>query len=170
MNASAKATAQKIAKQIAQEPLEILKTAKEQVTGEEISETLEKPTSQQEEIKPDDENSKLKQEVQSQRLLSALDRELKDITREKLFKDLQQKIGNGEEVYLEDQDELSIEQKQVLKAQIEAMEKQKEYSQQVEAKPSLFGSSKPSRRFGAGQKQTAEKQTTRVEKPVPPSG
>jgi hypothetical protein len=63
-----------------------------------------------------------------------------------------------------------MEQKQVLKAQMEAVRIQKlkfEIQNSVEV-PAIH--SKPSRRFGAGQKQEAEKAQTRVEKPVPPSG
>ena len=166
MNSTAQSTAQKIARQLAQEPIEILKSAREQVTGETQENTNSQNTDNLSEAK--NENLKLQNEIKSQRLLSALNSELRDIKRQNLFKDLQQKIASGEEVYLEDENELTIEQKEVLKAQIEAVAKQKSLSQ-ISQPSSLFGSSKPSRKMG-GQKQQAQKEQTRVEKPVPPSG
>jgi hypothetical protein len=103
--------------------------------------------------------------------MEALNRELSDIHKQDLFKDLQAKISQGTIVPLEDYPELSMEQKQVLKAQMEAVRTSRrqdaQASKQLEV-PAIH--SKPSRRFGAGQKQEAEKQQTRVEKPVPPSG
>jgi len=64
-----------------------------------------------------------------------------------------------------------MEQKQVLMAQMEAVRnRQKQASDQgnINNVPAIH--SKPSRRFGAGQKHEAEKQQTRIEKPIPPSG
>jgi hypothetical protein len=103
--------------------------------------------------------------------MEALNQELKDIEKQDLFKDLQGKISEGEAVPLQDYSELSMEQKQVLKAQMEAVKKQKAQAEYNQASIEVPGvNSKPSRRFGAGQKHEAEKQQTRVEKPVPPSG
>jgi hypothetical protein len=116
---------------------------------------------------------KTQDKMKSGRRMEALETELKDIRKQDLFKDLQGKISQGIEVPLEDYSELSMEQKQVLKAQMEAVKQQKlnaKYSSEKSA-PAIV--SKPSRRFGAqmrGQKAEAEKQQTRVEKPVPPSG
>lgn len=161
--------AKTIAKQIAQEPLEILKDAREQVTGVEQPQTQNEQTTRPGEISPQEKAQReALDKMKSGRRMEALDRELADISREGLFKELQQKISEGKEVYVDEYSELSVEQKQVLKAQQEAVEKQKEVMQNQSENKSLFGSSKPSRRFG--QKQQAQKEQTRVEKPVPPSG
>jgi hypothetical protein len=167
---SAKTLAQNIAKQVAQEPLEILKTAGEQVVSPEVAHPNQNP-GRESQPKGPSEQDKLLDQMKSGRRMEALNTELKDIRRQDLFADLQEKIGQGIEVPLQDYSELSMEQKQVLKAQMEAVKYQKqqaEYNQASVDVPSV--SSKPSRRFGAGQKHEAEKQQTRVEKPVPPSG
>jgi hypothetical protein len=172
---SAKSLAQQIAKQMAREPLEILKTASGQVSGMEKQapgESQPQPQNPEEQTKLIHHQQEIQDKMKSSRQMEALERELSDIRKQDLFSELQKRISEGEEVPLEDYAELSMEQKQVLKAQMEAVEFQKKQSEYTEAQGggSLFGSSKKSRRFGAGQKQEAEKQQTRVEKPVPPSG
>ncbi len=168
---SARSLASQIAKQMAREPLEILKTAKEQTAGGEYSNPDRDQTQGQEKSQKDQHDQKQMVDKQrSTRLIEALNRELADIHKQKLFSELQARIANGEEIALEEYPELTMEQKQVLLAQMEAVKKQREMQgaggfQEV---PAVH--SKPSRRFGAGQKHEAEKQQTRVEKPVPPSG
>ena len=101
--------------------------------------------------------------------MEAFMRELDEIRKQNLFKNLQAKISQGIEVPLEDYPELSMEQKQVLKAQMEAVKNQRLAAAQPSSglvEPTL----KRGRRFGPTQKQEAEKQQTRVERPVPPSG
>lgn len=171
---SAKSLAQQIARQMAQEPLEVLKTASSQVTGEEMQRSPENQSASQ---TPEDQTKLLhhQQEIQdkmkSTRRMEALERELGDIHKQDLFKDLQGRISAGEEIPLEDYSELSMEQKQVLKAQMEAVKfhKQQAVYQESRGGGKLFGSAKKGRNM-RGQKAEAEKQQTRVEKPVPPSG
>lgn len=171
---SAKSLAQQIARQMAQEPLEVLKTASSQVTGEEMQRSPENQSASQ---TPEDQTKLLhhQQEIQdkmkSTRRMEALERELGDIHKQDLFKDLQGRISKGEEIPLEDYSELSMEQKQVLKAQMEAVKFQKQQAayQESQAGGKLFGSAKKGRNM-RGQKAEAERQQTRVEKPVPPSG
>ena len=76
-----KVTAQKIAKQLAQEPLEILKTAKEQVVENQSEES-----GIREEPKAPDFQSEIQDKMKSSRRMEAFQRELGDIKREKLFK------------------------------------------------------------------------------------
>lgn len=165
---SAKSVAAGIARQIAQEPAEILKDAGEQVRGDTHSETAG------ENFKGSDENLAVHQandQATSQRLVKALQKEIEDIQKHDLVSTLQAKISEGTEVALNDYHELSMEEKQVLKAQMEAVRKQNRlqaYNQSLGEVPAIH--SKPSRRFGAGQKQEAEREQTRVEKPIPPSG
>lgn len=175
---SAKSLAQQIAKQMAREFPEVLKTAGSQVTGVEKTPSTENPgppRTQSEANKLLSHQQELQDKMKSTRLMEAFQRELEDIHKQDVFKDLQERIAGGEKIPLEDYSELSPEQKQVLKAQMEAVEfqqKQAEYMASQE-KGSLFGSSKRSRKMGGGskgQKREAEKQQTRVEKPVPPSG
>ncbi|MFI5241170.1 MAG: hypothetical protein ACHQUA_01920 [Microgenomates group bacterium] len=168
---SAKSLAQSIAKQMAREPLEILKSVPRQVTGsenlspiEDISGGTAPMSSQQKEIQ--DANEKMK----SGRRMEALDRELKDISRERMFKELQKKISEGQDVYLEEYPELSMEQKQVLNAQIEAVKAQIAHQQNTQGGVIEPSSKKGRRMFNFGKKQQAQKQQTRVEKPMSPSG
>lgn len=167
---SARDLAQKIAKQMAREPLEVLKSAGEQVVGgEDVHPQENQETGDQK--KTSGSQEKLLDQMKSGRRMEALNQELKDMHKQELFADLQARISEGEEVPLTDYGNLSMEQKQVLKAQMEAVKAQKQQAldrQDSYEVPSI--SSKPSRRFGAGQKHEAEKQQTRVEKPVPPSG
>jgi len=169
--------ARKIAKQMAQEPLEIAKNVGTQIAGTETQKPQENLTQSQ----TTENNASSLQElnstqdkIKSGRRMEALEQEIKDIHRQELFGDLQSRISQGEEIPLPDYSELSMEQKQVLKAQMEAVKYQKK---QVAINQSQGGvpvtSSKPGRRMGAGlrgRKAEAEKQQTRVEKPLPPSG
>lgn len=172
---SAKTLAQQIAKQMAREPLEVLKTASTQITGVEAPrppETLPTPQTAEDQAKFVHHQQELQDKMKSSRLMEALERELGDIHKQDVFKDLQSKIAEGVEVPLKDYPELSMEQKQVLKAQMEAVSYQKKQQEYAESQSggSLFGSAKKGRKMGGGQKAEAEKQQTRVEKPVPPSG
>lgn len=171
---SAKNLAQKIARQIAEEPIEILKDAGNQIIGaeqgnlQENSSQNQNPENQAKIIRHQNE---LQDRAKSGRRMEALNRELSDIHKQDLFKDLQGKISQGIDVPIADYTELSMEQKQVLIAQKEAYQNRKskiENQNSLAEVPAIH--SKPSRRFGAGQKQEAERQQTRVEKPVPPSG
>lgn len=175
---SAKTLAQQIAKQVRDESTEILRTATSQVTGNEKPfnpETSGPPQTEDQQAKLISHQQELQDKMKSSRLMEAFKRELEDIHKQDLFKDLQERISMGEDVPIENYPELSMEQRQVLNAQKEAVtyqRKQAEYMQSQESGP-LFGSSKKGRKMGAGnkgQKGEAEKQQTRVEKPVPPSG
>jgi len=170
MMSTAKNLAQQIAKQAVREPLEILKDVKEQTSGEVLnpSKSPEDQNESQKKIATD--QKELGDKMKSGRRMEALQREIDDIRKQNIFKDLQRRISEGEEVPLEEYPELSLEQKQVLMAQMEAVKNQKAAANENVLKEVPTIHSKPSRRFGAGQKQQAEKERTRVERPVPPSG
>ena len=169
MNKTVQDFAKSIAKQVADEPGEILKDAGEQIIGERaFPKTAENPPPATDSVSQ--ENQKAQDDAFTVRRTQALQNEIEDIRKQDLFKDLQSKISEGFEIPLEDYP-LSMEQKQVLKAQAEAVKIQRRkasYQSGMGEVPTVH--SKPSRRFGAGQKHEAEKQQTRVEKPVPPSG
>lgn len=174
---SARDLAQKIAKQMAREPLEIIKNAGGQITGTETqkpSEAYPQNQSSENQAKILGHQNELQDKAKSGRRMEALNQELKDIHKQNLFKELQAKISQGFDVPVADFSELSMEQKQVLNAQIEAVKFQKQQAAYNQSRGGVvMSSSKPSRRMGAGQrgqKAEAEKQQTRVEKPVPPSG
>lgn len=169
---TAQDTAKQIARQIAQEPAEILKEAGKQVVGEVSGQQDSQAVRQSDTQSGEKEKKELEDKRFADRRVQALQNEIDDIGKQKIFKDLQAKISEGVEVPLENYPELSMEQKQVLKAQMEAVKAQMIDAKYTNAKYSEVPtiSSKPSRRFGAGQKTEAEKQQTRVEKPVPPSG
>jgi hypothetical protein len=163
--------AQKTVKQIVREPLEILKDVKEQTLGETLNSSPpppEKKNSDQEKII--EQQGKINDQMKSGRRMEALQKEIDDIRKQDVFKDLQRRISEGEEISLEEYPELSVDQKQVLNAQMEAVRNQKAAANNNVLKEVPTIHSKPSRRFGAGQKSQAEKEQTRVEKPIPPSG
>jgi len=164
--------AKQIAKQMAREPLEVLKTARGQVTGE----TVKPPESSPQASAPDVENKivqnkqELADKIKGGRQMEAFLRELEDIRKQNIFGQLQRRIAEGEEIALSDYTGLSMEQKQVLNAQMEVVKNQIEMQKNSAGKTLEVPVSKRGRRFGPTQKQEAEKQQTRVEKPVPPSG
>lgn len=163
--------AQKIAKQIAREPLEVLKNAEEQVINPEIP-SQSGPQNQNESRQKAFENQQKSQDkMKSVRRMEALNAELKDIHKQDLFKDLQGKIAQGIDVPLEDYPELTMEQKQVLKAQAEAVKYQRDQAAYAQSQEGFrLPVSKRGRRFGQTRKEEAQKEQTHVEKPVPPSG
>jgi len=168
--------AQDLAKQIAQEPLEILREAGKQVAGGEqdtkSQDIIQPPDIQSSESRPKTTHyqNELQDKAKSSRRIEALNQEIADIRKQDLFNDLQSRITEGEDIPLENYTELSMEQRQVLKAQEEAVKNRidKEQNTGLNEVPAIH--SKPSRRFGAWQRHEAEKQQTRVEKPIPPSG
>jgi len=160
-----KVTAQKIAKQIAQEPLEILKTAREQVAGNRNEES-----GIGDEPKAPDHQGELQDKIKSSRRMEAYQRELTDIRKEELFKDLQRRIAQGEEIPLENYPELTMEQKQVLNAQKEAVKNRNEKSGMRNAELREPAPRKSRRLFNFGKKREVKRQQTRVESIVPPSG
>jgi len=164
---SAKNLAQQIAKQMAREPLEILKNSREQITGEKLTPSEKQPSQVDEQKEVNDANM-LNDKLKSTRLVEALNREIGDIQKQDLFHDLQRRISEGEELPIEDFQELSFEQRDVLKAQMEAVKIQMQNAKNSNAKFELFGPAKRGRKMG--QKQQAQKEQTRVEKPIPPSG
>jgi hypothetical protein len=170
---SAKGLAQQIAKQMATEPLEILKDVKEQTTGVGVSEqqSTENTGNSDNQKKLLEHQNDLQDKMKSSRRMEALDRELDDIRKRDLFSDLQRKISEGEEIPLEDYTELSMEEKQVLKAQMEAYKNQMQLMQNQKQDTLLEPAVKKGRQlFNFGKKQGVKNEQTRVEKPVPPSG
>jgi hypothetical protein len=168
---SARDLAQKIAKQIAQEPLEVLKTAEEQVVNPEAPAAVSPQNPNEGREKALEDQQKTQDKMKSTRRMEALDAELKDIHKQDLFKDLQGKIAQGIIVPLENYSELSMEQKQVLKAQTEAVKYQRDQAAYVQSQEGFkIPVSKRGRRFGQTRKEEAQKEQTHVEKPVPPSG
>lgn len=178
-----KQSLKKTARQIQNEPLEILKSAAKQVTGDEniklpwedvgtdSKPMEEKQANDNQTNGPSNDEKEYKKKLAEQdgRKLEALESELRDIRRQKQFNELLSRIQNGEDVPVEEFQELSVEQRDVLKAQLEATQKRKQQTNVVSNLPEPTAK-KGRRMMGGGQKQSAQKQTTRVEKPVPPSG
>ena len=168
----AKNLAQTMAKQAAREPWEILKEAGHQVFPQE---TLGQINSNQN-SNPEQaaiENSKLLEErdkIRSQRLIEALTAELRDKTKGDLIKDLQEKIAGGKDVYLDNYPGLTVEEKDSLKKQVEAVEIQK--AQKAAQTSSLIEPAvkKGRRLFNFGKKAQLQRKQTQTERPLPPSG
>lgn len=170
---SAKTLAQQIAKQIAQEPLEILNTARGQVTGQEISRQSENNTIPQPQENPKkgvEEQKKQTDNLRAQRRMEALNRELADMEKQNKFKEIQKRISEGEEVPLEEYPELSLEQKQVLMAQIEAVKTRKLQESKTQNEFVEPTAKKGRQMFNFGKKTAMKREQTHVEKVVPPSG
>ena len=171
--AQVKQTIKKSAQQTVQEPLEILKTAKAQVSGKEIP---QQPTGDNLAQSPGGVASQQTEQIQKEvavsdnRNLEALQNEMMEIRRQKLFNSLLARIQRGEDVPIEEFQELSHEQRDVLKAQLEAYKKR--VSQAPTKKPLVEPSAKTGRGLaGFGKRKTkVERQQTRVEMPLPPSG
>jgi hypothetical protein len=160
-----KQTAQQIAKQVAsltfEESEKFAKAAREQISpAPKVSENYQQKEEKQEPQEPTP--------PKTNRLLQTYNIELEDIRRENLFRDLQIKIANGEDVPIENyQNELSSEQREVLKAQIEALEARKtaQIAQKNESIPQMV--SKRAR----GMLNTFKKRNQQhVEMRQPPSG
>jgi hypothetical protein len=170
---SAKNLAQQLARQIAREPSEILKDIREQTTGQELSGQPDRQQSNaaENQNRPVEHQGELQDKMKSGRRMEALNRELDDIHKQEKFSELQKIISEGVEVSLEEYPDLSMEQKQVLKAQMEAVKNQIE-AQQAQDKNVLIepASHKGRQLFNFGKKQSMKQEQTRVEKPVPPSG
>ncbi len=139
----AKTIALQAARQVAQEPLEVLKQAREQVIGRKAELTTNrrpKTVVAGEGISPTEEERILRRDS---RLIMALEQELKEIQRQK----------REEQEKAEQQEKLIAEERLIKKKEIPPI------------------STKPSRKlFSFGAKQKAESLKTRVEKPLPPTG
>lgn len=168
---SAKTLAQQIAKQAAQEPIEILKEVKEQTLGQESSsEPVNQAGRHEETQKQVEEQREINDKLKSGRRMEALNRELADIQKQDLFKALQARIAQGEEIPLEDYPELSIEQKQVLNAQMQAVRMSRRQDVQTSRQLIEPATRKGRQLFNFGKKTQVQREQTHVEKPVPPSG
>jgi len=170
---SAKSLAQQVAKQMAREPLEILKSARDQAVGGETPspENFSPASGSEDQKKLIQHQGELNDRMKSSRRMEALNRELSDIQKKDLFADLQRRISDGEEIPLEDYPALSIEEKQVLKAQMEAVKIQKQNVQNQSANVLIEPGAKKGRKlFNFGKKTEVKRQQTHVEKIVPPSG
>lgn len=157
------------AKQVIGEPFEVLKTAGKQVSGQEKRTIREKSKPITKDIASavtPIEEEKIK--TQSRRLLEAHEKELEDIKKEKTFKELQRKITEGEDVPIDNFPELTMEQKQVLKAQKEAVEKRKVV--QKDKKLLVEPSSKKKRGLLPGMKGKLGRLKQKAEIRMPPSG
>ena len=163
--------AQQAAKQAIQEPLEILKGAGKQIVGAETQDITQNENVSEEPGKSQKSSSSqeaAKLEAQGARQLQALEAELKDISKHDVFSDIQAKISNGEYVPLQDYPELSYEQREVFKAQAEAMKERKMMGEKRQT-PLVEPPPKKGRQI-AGMPGHVQKQQTHVERVQPPSG
>jgi hypothetical protein len=164
-----------VVKQMATEPLEVLKSAGSQVTGSEARSS--RPAKERDIPAKDLINlesnalkksktkgaSKSKQQLdsESRKLLETNRQELEMIRKQKVYEDISKRIAQGEDVPLENITELTIEQKQVLKAQKEAIKKRAEMENQE--KPLVVPQSKKSRGLMPGMKGKLERMKTKRE-------
>ncbi len=171
-----KSAPQDIAKKVAEETSEVLDDAITQVLG-----TKDKTNNSQnnggdnflglDKKASFSEEEKNKQKQADLSKLRELESEIGKIKVEKTVEELQEKIMTGEAVYLENYPDIPIEQKQVLKAQMEAVKERLAREQQAK-QPRQEPSARPSRRlfsFG-GSKKHAEDLQRSTETRMPPSG
>ncbi len=170
-----KTVPQDVVRRVADETLEVLGDAKSQVLV-----SKDKPNNSQMDdgdflgLKGDYSFSEEERNRQKQADLSRLrelESEIKKVEMEKTVRELQEKIMAGEVVYLENYPGIPIEQKQVLKAQMEAVRQRLEDRQQV-SQPKPEPSTRPSRRFlgFGGSKKRVEDLQRSTETRMPPSG
>jgi hypothetical protein len=167
---STKDLAQKIANRMAREPLEILKEAGDRVTGVEVPKPQEKFSPSQNpdvQTSPARQQAELKDKERVDRGLAAHRRELEDMRKGNLLKELQAKISQGEEVSLQNYPGLSLEQKQVLKAQMQAVKVRGEIAKNTDKKSLIEPITKKGRQlFNFGKKTAVKREQTHVERPV----
>ena len=160
-----KQIAQTAAKQLAQEPLEILKAAQEMLSPQSQSPISTASGSHPEAVDQPDISQKSSTDL---RRIEALNREIEDIQKEKLYQEILNKIESGEDIFVEGVAGLSENQKQMLVQRQQLVTQQKAMA--VAPKVELAQTSKRGRRFGANKKDVAKREETRVEKPTPTSG
>lgn len=161
---TAKQIAKQAAKQLAQEPLEILKDAREQIEGTQTPEQNQEQGSERPKGPTPEETAK--KEAKSQRLMQAYTSEIEDIRKRDLFKDLQRRISEGEDLPVEEYQELSIEERQVLEAQKQAVQAQKAQAVEQRETPLQIISKKGRKMFG---KVGLKREQTKIEMRQPPS-
>lgn len=140
---TAKQQARQIAGQMAQEPVEIAKTAGENIVGVENSQQQENKPNEPSAEKPPTPEEKIQMENKRRNMMQALENELKE-------------IRNKNEVKKEEEKQEEINTKK--------LEEQKG----TEDAPLI--SSKPSRKIGAGIKGHLQRLTKGTEIRIPPSG
>ena len=166
---------QDIAKKVLEETSEVLDEAAGQVLGSKdvnasSNGSINNPLGLQESPDFTEEEKNRRKQADLSRLRE-LEAEIEKVRIEQEVKELQEKIMRGETVYLENYTDIPIEQKQVLKAQMEVVKQRmtvQTASQDVKPEPST----KPSRRlFGfGGSKKHAEDLQRSTETRMPPSG
>src|SRR5260221_11187174 len=159
---TAQQIAQNVAKQTLHESNEFLKSARKQ-----IAPIPEPPQNERQASVPSKVEEKKPENLS---FLNSYKSELEEIRRESLFKEMQQKISEGEFVPLENYiKELSFEQREVLKAQIEVIENQKQaaaISQQKDSPLQVVAKKGRNAMMGMFKKKNEQHVETRL----PPSG
>lgn len=123
---------QKVLSQIVEETEKTFESAKSQV----LPQKKEIPTKKEQEgLKESREEKQI--EARSRMLLQKLRAELEEIRREKIFNELSKRVSQGEEINLSLYPNLTIEQRQVLKAQMEAIKRKKEELEKSEQKEDI---------------------------------
>ncbi len=122
---TAQQLAKSAAKRVAQESFEVLKSAREQVTPTPETDRQQQTPQNQGENKEHSEKKSEADKAKGAQMMRAYEAELQDIRRGEIFKDLQGRISEGEDIPIENYTELTMEQKQVLMAQKEAVKAQK---------------------------------------------
>ena len=157
---TAKDEARKVARQIASEPFEIIREASRKSVGVEIfpdSEQQKKDPDSKQVDKSKEENIKKEDEAKKIRLHAAYIRELEDIKKEKKLSELQEKIQLGEDITQADLEGLSIDERQVIVAQIEVMQTRKAAQKAKDDNRLVIPQSKPKRGAFSGRIKKMEK-------------
>src|SRR5579859_7421171 len=137
---TAKQAAINIAKQTARESNEFVKAAREQVAPTESQKSSEEPkadnrTQNEEKDRNKEGVAKLREHSS---FMGVYRQELEQIRKDNLFKELQKKISEGEEIPLANYvKELTSEQREVLKAQMEAVRIRREQEEEAKKKNTI---------------------------------
>jgi hypothetical protein len=146
---------------IKEEPGEVVKSAGEQLTGTQTSESQVASEAYQ----VADEQRKQKVDRQkSQRLMSAHQKELEDIRKTELLREVQEKIQQGEAVSISDLAGISEEQKSNLRAQQDMVQENRKAQDMVKKSQGLQEpSTKRKRGIFQRAKKKVEQMKTRIE-------
>ena len=171
MVSSGKKIVRQAVRQVAQEPLEIAKSVGGQVTGVEGQGTRRPGQSIPETQGPVQPTVEDEQKIRQrgERILEALEAEIEEIRRQKVFKEVQRRITAGEVINLTNIVELSSEQKRMLAVQMQLVQANKQKEEKVK-NPLVEPGTKRGRNILEGMKGKVSRLRKKTELRLPPTG
>ena len=168
---SGKKVVRQAARQTVHEPLEVVKTAGRQVAGVEVQGAQRPGQSIPETQGPVQPTVEDEQKIRQrgERILEALEAEIEEIRRQKVFKEVQRRITAGEVINLTNIVELSSEQKRMLAVQMQLVQANKQKEEKVK-NPLVEPGTKRGRNILEGMKGKVSRLRKKTELRLPPTG